>query len=206
MQGNGSHQIWITSFSATNHDSLWGLARGEKRRERILPHLLAHPHLIPQTFPSILSGHHRGNTHLLSLLGDLPSAPTVQLPPEALRCVVSKVSPPLKESPPDNLRPTFQGPQRNLQLKGRFHSELSDPSKFHASMQVCLSPIPSSPGSVPHRADPAHVDADTSFCESKFCPAPSSHYASSSAGRPPGCRAQFQQGIRLCWSRESAPP
>lgn len=187
----------LTSFSATNHDSLWSLAWGEKRRERILPHLLAHLHLIPQTFPSIRSRHHRGNTHLLSLLRVLPSVPTVQLPPEALRCVVSKVSPPLKpdnQSPPDNLCPTFHGPQRNLQLKGRFHSELSDPSKFHTRMQVCLSPIPSTPGSLPHRADPAHRDADTSFCESKFCPASSAHYAASSAGHLPGLQSPVSAG------------
>lgn len=185
----------LTSFSATNHDSLWGLAWGEKRRERILPHLLAHPHLIPQTFPLHSLKTPQGK-HPLALppLGLTLSVPTVQLPPEALRCVVSKVSPPLKQSPPDNLRPTFQGPQRNLQLKGRFHSELSDPSKFHARMQVCLSPIPSTPGSVPHRADPAHMDADTSFCESKFCPAPSAHYAASSAGHPPGLQSPVSAG------------
>ena len=150
----------LTSFFTTNHSSLWGLARHDKRRrERILPHLLTHPHLIAQTLPSIHSGHHRGNTHLLSLLGVSPSlTPTDQLPQEAPECVVYKVSPRLKEPPPKYLCPSFQVLQKNLQPEGQVQAqdsqappssrlEGSGPSFFH-------------PGSVPHSGDLANIDTE----------------------------------------------
>lgn len=150
VQSHSSHQIGIkysklTLFSATIHNSLWGLAWGEKRRrERILPCWLTHPHLIPQTSPCVHLGWPQVKhpfsveVHSWPRLGLASLAPMVQGPHEATECVVSKVSSQLSHhqsisapipasissSPSED--PVARGPGSN--------SELSDSSALQARM------------------------------------------------------------------------
>lgn len=135
------------------HNSLEGLAWGEKRWGIIPPRLLTHPHLTLQTSPFIYSGWpHMKHAFSLPLQGEGEVHSWSACPHCAGAswgtwvCCVSDSSsaervPTRQSLPPSLPASALHVPERNLWLEGHVQIENSDSSELQARMMWCLAPF-----------------------------------------------------------------